>query len=75
MKITLKKTTNAKGYARLFLKHIYEKLGETKRAMPPLECKALAAQIGLNDSQMAAALRDLRTTDILRFAHRRNPLC
>jgi hypothetical protein len=43
MKITLKKTTNAKGYARLFLKHIYEKLGETERAMPPLEYKALAA--------------------------------
>src|SRR5208282_5175890 len=59
--MSLNKPTNAKGYARLFLKHIYEKLGETGRAMPPLEYRSLANQIGLSDDQMAAALRLLKS--------------
>jgi hypothetical protein len=58
--MALEKPTNSKGYARLLLKHILSKVRDTGSLMPPMEYKALAVQIGFNDSQLAIALRELK---------------
>jgi hypothetical protein len=58
--MALEKPTNSKGYARLLLKHIFSKVRDTGSLMPPMEYKALAVQIGFNDSQLAIALRELK---------------
>jgi hypothetical protein len=55
----LDKPTNSKGYARLLLKHIFSKVRDTRRMMPPMEYRALAELIGLSDSQLSVALQEL----------------
>jgi hypothetical protein len=59
--------TNAKGNARLLLKHIYGKLGETQQTMKPAEYASLAAQIGISHEQAAAAIRQLKAELLFRF--------
>jgi hypothetical protein len=61
------KPTNAKGNARLFLRHIYQELSETQRSMKPTEYFNLAAKIGLSTEQTKAALRQLKDDLLIRF--------
>lgn len=59
--------TNTKGAARLFLKHIYEKLGESQQSMKPIDYNAIASQIGLDHAQTGAAIRQLKADLLIRF--------
>jgi hypothetical protein len=59
--------TNAKGNARLFLRHIYQELGETQRSIKPMDYFALAAKVGLSTEQTKAALRHLKKDLLIRF--------
>jgi hypothetical protein len=63
--MTLDKPTNSKGYARLLVKHIFSKVRETGRVIPPLEYKTLAHEIGLNDSQLSQAIRELKRENLI----------
>jgi hypothetical protein len=63
--MTLDRPTNSKGYARLFVKHVFMKVRETRRMMPPMEYKALAVEIGLSDSQLSTAIRELKHANLI----------
>src|SRR5271156_3752094 len=61
------KPTNAKGIARLFLKSLFEELGESEKSMKPMEYSALATRIGLTNSEMQSAISQLKRDLLIRF--------
>lgn len=58
--MSIQRPSNSKSCARLLLKHLYEKVGETGQGITPLEYGQLASQIGLTPAELGNSLRDLR---------------
>jgi hypothetical protein len=52
--------TNENSYARQLLKHMFLKVRDSRQPVLRPEYEALAAQLGLNDRQLAAAIKVLR---------------
>lgn len=65
--MNLDQPTNLKGWKRLFLKHIYEAVGETQRTLSPLEYSAIATKIGLDEKKIASVIRLLRDEQLITY--------
>lgn len=61
----LDKPTNPKAYARLLVKSIFSIVRETRRALSRAEYEALADDLGLSNSQLSQAIRELQRDSLI----------